>query len=236
MFSCQTQVRGYVLLTPRHVWLCRRAGRRHPLCHPPRFGDVLCSGKGLSRGPRGPVPAHPKRYPAPGMGRMPRRCPRGCVPISTGFRAAMSGTGVSAMGRHNLPGLLRFPISWGCWARVRSAEKPFPGQTICFLQPCSGRDVPSPSALSSRGRTLASLTPRPAAEGVNGAEQVLVAPAAGWCEVRHPPPLSPQPSQAAPSLFVRFRKAATIKMHCSISAPSAPEPEQNPRSCRPQPP
>lgn len=61
----------------------------------------------------------------------------------------------------------------------RSAGNP-PGQAIHFLQLCLGKDVPSPSALSSGGQTL---RPRPLLRGLTGQSGVPSPPPAGWCGV-----------------------------------------------------
>lgn len=74
MFSCQTQVSGCVLLTPRHIWLRHiwlpREGARSAIRpdKPFRFGDVLCSGGGLSRWPRRAGACPPQVVPSSGQG------------------------------------------------------------------------------------------------------------------------------------------------------------------------
>lgn len=164
----------------------------------------------------GPVRAHPEWYPALGRGRMLRAmCPS--APAS-GLRWV--GTGVSAMGKHILPGPPRLPTKV-------SGEPSRAGDTFLAALPGEGRA--KSISLELRGPDSAAEA---AVEGVNGAEWGPVPPTGGVVWGLTPPsPLPPTSPQAAPSLFVRFRKAAAIKMHCSISAPSAPEPEQNPCSC-----
>lgn len=168
----------------------------------------------------GPVRAHPKRYPAPGRGGCSEGCahqhrPRGCDGLALGYPRWGGASSADPPG-----------------SPPRSAGKPSrAGDTFLAALPGEGR---------AKSISLELSGPDPAAEaaaeGVNGAERGLVPPQQrGGVRFDTPFPSPPTTSsQAAPSLFVRFRKAAAIKMHCSISAPSAPEPEQNPRSCRSQ--
>lgn len=185
MFSCQTQVSGCVLLTPRHIWLRHiwlpREGARSAIRpdKPFRFGDVLCSGGGLSRWPRRAGACPPQVVPSSGQGNdaakvlagmrphRSRLCPS--APVSGGCNGP--ALGYQWWGNASFPDPSAVPSAGG---PGQGQGEAVPGRGMHFSQPCSGRDVPSPSALSSRGRTLPSLPPRPAAEGVNGAQQVLV--------------------------------------------------------------